>query len=211
MPDEISASRLFNSLQLLQAYEKAIDANIISSITDTNGIIVHANKRFCEISKYAVEEVLGQSHSIINSGYHPEAFFNEMWQTIKKGEVWHHEIKNKAKDASYYWVDTVIVPVKDDSGNNTHYLSLRTLITERKQLEKKKAQYVASLETLLVMTSNNVKRPLSDCLKQINIFDPAKPSSKNELKRIVENLKLSTFELDSFTQELTTFIREIRN
>lgn len=209
MKDENNTLDLFNTFQLLQAYEQAIDENIISSITDTRGVIVHANKKFCEISKYSAHEAIGQNHRIINSGYHSKEFFKTMWETIGSGDVWHNEIKNKAKDGTHYWVDTVIVPIKDEKEKNTHYLSLRTLITERKQLEKKKGQYVSSLEELLVMTSNGVKKPLSDCLKQINVFDSEKPSGKNELKRIVDNLKLSVFELDTFIKELTTFIRDM--
>ncbi|MBC7382547.1 MAG: PAS domain S-box protein [Bacteroidia bacterium] len=209
MKDENNTTGLFNTLQLLQAYEQAIDENIISSITDTFGTIVHANKKFCEISQYSVDEVIGQNHSIINSGYHTKTFFKNLWDTIENGKVWHNEIKNKAKDGTNYWVDTVIVPVKDQNGKNTHYLSLRTLITTRKQLEKNKENYVSSLEVLLVMTSNKVKKPLSDCLIQINKFDPKKSFAKSEFINILDNLKLSANELDNFTKELNLFIREM--
>ena len=209
MKNQNNPSNLFNTLHLLQAYEQGIDENIISSITDTKGVIVHDNELFCEISKYSANEVIGQNHNIINSGYHSKDFFKTMWLTIGQGNVWHNEIRNKAKDGTYYWVDTVIVPMKDEKERNTHYLSLRTLITARKQLEKKKGEYVSSLETLLVMTSNGVKKPLSNCLEQIKVFDSKKPSSKKELKQIVANLKLSMFELDTFTKELTAFIRDM--
>lgn len=207
--ETISPSGLFNTLNLLKAYEQAIDENIISTITDAQGIIVHANRKFCEVSQYSPSEVVGKSHKIVNSGFHSKEFFKNMWQTIGRGKVWHDEIKNRAEDGSLYWVDTVIVPIKDEQNQNTHFLSLRTLITERKELEKKKAKYVSSLEVLLVMTSSNVKKPLSQCLQQMNNFDPEKPASNNALKEIVSNLQQSAAELDTFTRELTTFIREM--
>lgn len=209
MKDHNTSSELFNSLQLLQAYEQAIDENIISSITDTKGVIVHVNKKFCEVSKYSADEILGKNHNIIKSGFHSHTFFKNLWETIGSGQVWHNEIKNKAKDGSFYWVDTVIVPIKNHQNVNTHYLSLRTLITTRKLLEKNKEQYVSSLEVLLVMTSNKVKKPLAECLKQLNTFDPEKPSDITELKHIADSLKQSVFELDDYTKELTTFIREM--
>lgn len=202
---------LFNTLSLLQAYEQAIDESIICSITDTTGVIKHVNKKFCEISKYSANELIGQNHRIINSGFHSKFFFKTMWQTIGRGDVYRNEIKNKAKDQTYYWVDTVIVPIKDEKGKVILYLSLRTLITERKQLQKEKEQYVSSLETLLVMTSNNMKKPLSNCLKQMNIFNAEKSSSKSELKQIVDNLKLSTSELIDFMRELEVFIRDMKS
>lgn len=205
---EISTIALFDSLQILKAYEQAIDANIICSITDISGNIVHANHKFCEISKYTSSEVMGQKHSIINSGYHPKEFFLDMWRTISQGKVWHHEIKNKAKDGSYYWVDTVIVPIKDEGFKVTHYLSLRTLISKRKELEEKKEKYLTSLEVLLVMTSNTVKKPLADCLQQINHLDQ-KESNKKELVQIAGNIKQSILELQNSVNDLSVFIREM--
>jgi PAS domain S-box-containing protein len=199
----------FNSIKILQAYKKAIDANIITTITDVKGVILYVNSKFCEVTMYAEKEVIGQKHNIINSGYHPKDFFKDMWQTIGHGHVWNKEIKNKAKDGSFYWVDTVILPIVDEHGKITYYLSLRTLITEKKELERKKENYVSSLESLLVMTSNNVKKPILNCLKQIKSFDLEKKAGKKELKEILENLKLSADELDNFSNELNTFIREM--
>jgi len=132
--------------QLLQAYVQAVDANIVSSITDTTGKIIYVNNKFCEVSKYSKEELIGQNHRIINSGYHPKSFFESLWKTIREGNVWHNEIKNKAKDGSYYWVDSVILPIKDEEGNILQYLSLRTIITDRKQAEEELKKLFETLE-----------------------------------------------------------------
>ncbi len=90
--------------ELLGAYQQAIDFNIICSMTDLKGIIVHVNKKFCEISKYSEKELIGQNHRILNSGFHSKDFFKQMWKTIGSGDSWHDEVRNKAKDGTYYWV-----------------------------------------------------------------------------------------------------------
>lgn len=116
---------------------KAIDASIIIGITDQRGCIVYVNEKFCEISKYSRSELLGQNHRIVNSGYHEKDFFKEMWRTIAHGEVWEGEVKNRAKDGSNYWVKTTILPILDDRGKPSLYISLRTDITEGKVAQEK--------------------------------------------------------------------------
>ena len=125
------------TLQTLQAYEAAINEAAIVSITDLTGKIIYVNDKFTEVSKYAADELIGKTHKIINSSYHPDDFFRKMWQTISKGKYWRSEIKNKAKDGSYYWVDTVITPVLDNKGRIFQYLSVRNLITLQKEHEEK--------------------------------------------------------------------------
>jgi PAS domain S-box-containing protein len=124
-------------LQTLLAYQAAINAAAIVSITDIKGNILYVNKMFIEISKYPAEELIGKNHRIINSGYHKREFFQEMWQTICAGKFWRSEIKNKAKDGSYYWVDTVITPIVDIKGRIFQFLSIRNLITEQKENEER--------------------------------------------------------------------------
>lgn len=200
----LPTARGFDTVRLLRAYERAIDENIISSITDAAGTIVHVNQKFCETSQYSEDELVGENHRIVNSGHHPASFFKGMWQTIGKGGVWHGEVKNKAKDGSFYWVDTVVVPMRDDAGRTTHYFSLRTLITARKELELGKQRQLDGLQALLVMTSMRMRKPLSECMRQLDALDAGE-----SLDGALGGFRATATELESFTQELTSFIRDM--
>ncbi|WP_299181658.1 PAS domain S-box protein [uncultured Neptuniibacter sp.] len=119
----------------LQFQKDALDAHAIVSITDKNGSITYANDKFCKISGYSEAELIGNTHSMVKSGEHSESFYKELWSTISSGNVWHGELKNSKRDGGYYWVAATIKPILGVDGKPEQYISIRTDITYRKEME----------------------------------------------------------------------------
>lgn len=130
----------------LADFKLALDVAAIVTVTDKTGTITHANDRFCQISKYSREELVGQNHRIIKSQVHPPEFFREMWRTIGAGQVWKGEVCNRAKDGSHYWVNTTIVPFLDANKKPYQYVSVRFDISPRIAAEEKLRAYAKRLE-----------------------------------------------------------------
>jgi PAS domain S-box-containing protein len=151
------------SLEQLEDLKRAIDHAAIVATTDVTGRIISVNDKFCEISKYSREELIGQDHRIINSQYHSKAFIRDLWRTIANGHVWHGEIRNRAKDGSFYWVDTTIVPFLDSRGKPYQYIAIRADITALKAAETRLVQQaaLAHLGQMAAVVAHEVRNPLA--------------------------------------------------
>ncbi|MCF2150757.1 PAS domain S-box protein [Desmonostoc muscorum LEGE 12446] len=170
--NEIALQR---TIRELEAFKFALNAHSLVAITDRRGRITYANDQFCEVSKYSREELLGQDHRIINSGHHTKEFFGNLWETISKGKIWKGEIKNKAKDGTFYWVDTLITPMLDSEGKPYQYVSIRTDITQRKLsefalVERSRLSLLSAEVSLALSQSGTLAEILQNCTNTISQY-----------------------------------------
>lgn len=119
----------------LALLRRALDAHSIASIAAADGTIIDVNQKFCEVSGYSREELIGRNHRVVKSGHHPPEFFADMWRTIASGQIWQGDIQNRTKDGKLYWVQSTIVPVMDEQGRPEQYFSIRTDVTRQKQMQ----------------------------------------------------------------------------
>lgn len=169
-----------NSLRekkLAEEQKNALDASAIVAVTDLKGKITYINDKFVEISGFQKSELLGKDHRLINSGTHPREFFSELWKTIRSGQIWRGEVRNKRKDGSYYWVDSTIVPMRDDKNEVFQYIAIRHEITNRKILEEKlisaieEAQAASKAKaTFLANMSHEIRTPLNGVLGMASLL-----------------------------------------
>lgn len=144
------------ALKELAEQKSALDEHAIVAVTDIKGTISFVNKKFCEISGYEEAELLGQNHRILNSGTHSRSFFENMYNTLEKGNVWHAQICNRNKSGALYWLDTTIAPFLNEQGKPQSYIAIRTDITSLKLQEMELEQHKTQLELVLDSTAVGV-------------------------------------------------------
>ncbi len=168
------SGKLNENISFLDSYKMAIDETSIVSKTDPKGIITYINKKFCEISGFSKQELLGMSHNVVRHRDMPKDAFKEMWETIQAKKIWHGVVKNKTKDGSFYIVDATIIPVLDSRGEIIEYIGVRHDVTEleksKEEIQKQKIDLLTALpnRSQLLDDLQVVKKPI---LLYLNIDD----------------------------------------
>ncbi len=195
--------------------KSAIDEAAIVAITNNQGVITYVNEKFCRISKYPREELIGNTHRIINSDFHPKEFFMDMWETISTGKVWEGEIRNRAKDGTFYWVNTTIVPFLDANKKPERYVAVRYDITEKISVQEKlkiEARKLALSNKELQDFASVAAHDLQEPLRKIQSFADrlrSKSSAALDAETIdyLERIQKSSYRMQTLINDLLDYSR----
>ena len=223
-------------LQFEEIYS-IINNHSMVEVTDIEGNIIFANKKFCDISQYSEQELIGQNHRIIKSGFHTKEFYKDLWSTITSGKTWHGELKNKAKDGSYFWNKQTIMPRFDNKKTICGYISIGTDITTEKELSEKltkiedslvqqnknlqekikrksdeiiKKEKLSMLGTMASRLAHDLKNPLTVVKAYSDILSKQLEDKMNyEMKMKVSKLKSSIADMSNIIEDVLDFSRTV--
>lgn len=208
-------NHLQQTLKEVLDYKYALDVSSIVAITDRTGKITYVNDNFCRISRFSRHELIGQDHRVINSKTHPKEFFHTMWSTIARGDVWKGEIRNKAKDGTYYWVDTTIIPFVDQHKKPYQFMAIRHDITSRKQALEELTQNNevlhatnSELDRFVYSVSHDLRSPLSSVLGLLTFVEME--SKESQIIQYASMMRTSIERLDNFIRNILNYSRNNR-
>jgi len=203
---EIPDGEVRTALKELADIKHALDEHSIVAVTDVRGRITYVNEKFCAISGYQREELLGADHRIVNSGLHPAAYFQGMWETILEGRVWKGELRNRAKDGHFYWVDTTIVPFMDEEGHPTQFVAIRTDITQRKEAEAAMllSQKLESLGVLAGGIAHDFNNLLTTILGNAELAELGLPA-ESPARPFLEQIESAVLRASDLTRQLLAY------
>ena len=229
-------SSSFKKLNLdIESFDDIFSDHSIVAVTDNDGTIIYANKKFCDLSKYSEDELIGQNHRILKSDEHSDKFFTTMWDSLSSGNIWEGEIKNRAKDGSFYWLKSTIIPIFDSDKKIKNYIAIRTDVTKEKENETKllemekqlikqnddllskvetksndlvKAERLATIGTMASRVAHDLKNPLTIMHTYAEMLTPeilSKLESKDKEKWF--RMQNSIFDMNRIIEDVLDFAR----
>jgi len=203
-------------LKELQDQKFALDQSAIVAQTDARGIITMVNDKFCEISGFLRDELIGRDHRVVNSGHHPKSFFQQLWKTIASGKVWRGEICNRRKTGEIYWVLTTITPFLDENGRPYQYLAVRQDITELKSAQKVildqqsqlvNASRLSAIGEMAAAITHEINNPLGVILGRAEMIQAL--SNKGQLdnanlQRLLETILVTGKRIEKIVRSMKT-------
>lgn len=214
--DTIEDTSLFQTdlIKELQDQKFALDQAAIVARTDASGRILYVNAKFCEISGYTAEELIGQNHRILNSGHHDRIFFRSMWSSISNGRIWKGEICNRKKNGDLYWVATTIVPFCDHEGKAYQFLAIRQDITELKTAQKTildqqaklvLASRLSAIGEMSAAITHEINNPLGVILGRTEMLKSMLVRGaidKESLMRVVESIEVTGKRIEKIVKSM---------
>jgi len=209
------------ALQLAQ-FKSALDRHGLVVISDAHGVITYVNDRVCELSGFTREELIGGTHRLLNSGHHPASFFDELWTTIRAGQVWHGEICNRTRQGAPLWVDTTIVPFLNEAGVPDQFISIQTDVTERRIAEERVTQLYheveasgvqlraanSELESFAYSVSHDLRAPLRHIHGYLDMLRRATAGQLSEkAERYVQTAANASVQMGRLIDDLLAFSR----
>lgn len=207
-------------LKQLSDQKYALDQSAIVAATDVEGAITYVNDKFCAVSGYSREELMGQNHRVVNSGFHPPQFFKQLWETISSGRVWSGEICNRRKNREIYWVSTTIVPLIDDQGRVNQFLSIRFEITDLKNAEKTILEQneklvatskLSAIGEMAAAITHEINNPLGVILGRVEMLKSMlleKTLDRNELTRIADTIEVTGQRIERIVKSMRTMAHQ---
>ena len=191
--------------------KSAVDQSSIVAITDARGVITSVNDKFCEISEFSREELVGKTHRLVNSKYHNKEFFKNLWGTIKEGNVWIGEIKNKTKSGNYYWVHTAIIPFINENGEIYQHFTIRQDITQRKLLSQEYTSLKEKnkeIEQFAYIASHDLQEPIRTVQNMVSFLESTQMDALDEqAKKSLTFISEATSRMNELIYGLLEFSR----